>query len=194
MSGFLSQSFEEASALPRQVLADPHVKTVLQKMVTLCAEAITSNNRLFFCGNGGSCCDAMHAAEEFTGRFRKNRRALPAIAISDPAHITCVGNDFGFDYIFSRYVEAHGRPRDILVILSTSGQSTNLIKAVETAKEMGMSILSFLGKDGGKLKGCATLECIIPSYQSERIQEMHMTLLHLMIEGIERHLFPEQYA
>ena len=147
-----------------------------------------------FCGNGGSLCDAMHGAEELTGRFRKNRPPLPAIAISDPAHLTCVGNDFGYEEVFSRFVEAHGQPGDWLVVLSTSGNSPNVIKAVQAAKKQHVHTLSFLGKGGGALLGQSDLEFVIPSSTSERIQEMHMMLLHILIEGIERELFPDLYS
>lgn len=159
----------------------------------LIAAALNSEGKVLSAGNGGSLCDAMHFAEEFTGRFRSNRRALPVMALADPTHITCVGNDYGFDEIFSRGVEAFGRPGDIFVGLSTSGNSPNIIKAVEKAKENKMKVLLLLGKDGGKLAGKADIEFIIPGKTSDRIQEVHMTILHIIIEGTERMLFPENY-
>ena len=145
------------------------------------------------CGNGGSNCDALHFAEEFTGRFRKERRPLPAIAISDSSHITCVGNDYGFDYIFSKGVEAYGKAGDMFIGISTSGNSGNVIKAVEAAKNMGIKTVALLGKDGGKLKGMCDYEFIIPGETSDRIQEIHMMILHIIIEGVERIMFPENY-
>ena len=148
---------------------------------------------MLICGNGGSNCDALHFAEEFTGRFRGNRRALPAISLSDSSHITCVGNDFGFDEIFARGVEAYGREGDLFVGLSTSGNSANVIRAVEEAKKLGMTTCVLLGKDGGTLKGMCDYEFIIPGKTSDRIQEIHMMILHIIIEGVERIMFPENY-
>ena len=157
------------------------------------AEIFAKGGKALIAGNGGSNCDALHFAEEFTGRFRGNRRALPAIAISDSSHITCVGNDFGFDYIFSRGVEAYGKEGDLFIGISTSGNSANIIKAVEAAKEMGIKTMALLGKDGGKLKGMCDYEFIIPGETSDRIQEIHMMILHIIIEGVERIMFPENY-
>ena len=135
----------------------------------------------------------MHFAEEFTGRYRKNRRALPVISLSDPSHITCVGNDFGFDQIFARGVDAFGKPGDILIGISTSGNSQNIINAVNLAKERQLGTIGLLGKDGGQLKGQCDVEFIIQEKTADRIQELHMTILHIIIEGVERILFPELY-
>ena len=135
----------------------------------------------------------MHFIEEFTGRFRKERRALPAISISDPSHITCVANDYGFDYIFSKGVEAYGQEEDMFIGISTSGNSTNVIKAVEEAKNKGLTTCALLGKDGGKLKGMCDYEFIVPGKTSDRVQEIHMMILHIIIEGVERIMFPENY-
>jgi D-sedoheptulose 7-phosphate isomerase len=157
------------------------------------AQDFTAGKKLLACGNGGSACDAMHLCEEFTGQYRKHRRALPAISLTDASHITCVGNDFGFDQIFARGVEAFGQQGDWLVVLSTSGNSKNIIKAVEMAKQKGLVVVALLGKNGGKLKGQADYEFIIPALTSDRIQEVHMTILHIIIEGVERALFPENY-
>jgi len=168
-------------------------ENLTEKIARNMAAVFASGNKVLIAGNGGSNCDALHFAEEFTGRFRGNRRALPAIAISDSSHITCVGNDFGFDYIFSRGVEAYGKEGDIFIGLSTSGNSGNIIKAVEAAKERGMKTLVLLGKDGGKLKGMCDYEYIIPGATSDRIQEIHMMILHIIIEGVEKLMFPENY-
>lgn len=157
------------------------------------AKDFTDGKKLLACGNGGSACDAMHLCEEFTGQYRKHRRALPAISLTDASHITCVGNDFGFEEIFARGVEAFGQQGDWLVVLSTSGNSKNIIKAVEMAKQKGLVVVALLGKDGGKLKSQADYEFIIPAQTSDRIQEVHMTILHIIIEGVERALFPENY-
>lgn len=161
------------------------------KMVS---EAFRTGKKALSCGNGGSACDAMHFAQEFTGRFRGDRKALPVICVSDPTHITCVGNDYGFDHIFSRGVEAYGQEGDVLIALSTSGNSVNIIKAVEAAQERGMKVLTLLGKSGGKLKGKGEIEWVIPGTTSDRIQEIHMIILHTIIELVERELFPENYT
>ena len=135
----------------------------------------------------------MHFSEELTGRFRKNRRALPAIHLGDASHITCVGNDFGFDEIFSRGVEAFGSSGDVFIGLSTSGHSENVIRAFNKAKEKQLKTVLLLGKEGGKLKGLGDLEFVIPGDTADRIQEIHMMILHIAIEGCERLLFPQLY-
>ncbi len=168
-------------------------ENITEKIAVDMAAAFQAGNKVLIAGNGGSNCDSLHFAEEFTGRFRGNRRALPAIALSDSSHITCVGNDFGFDYIFSRGVEAYGKEGDFFIGLSTSGNSANVIKAVEAAKELGMKTIVLLGKDGGKLKGMCDYEFVIPGATSDRIQEIHMMILHIIIEGVEKIMFPENY-
>ena len=157
------------------------------------SQSFLDGNKILACGNGGSACDAMHLCEEFTGQYRKRRKALPAISLTDASHITCVGNDFGFEEIFSRGVEAFGKSGDWLFALSTSGNSKNIIKAVDLAKQQDMTVVTLLGKDGGQLKGQADYEFIIPAQTSDRIQEVHMTILHIIIEGVERRLFAENY-
>jgi D-sedoheptulose 7-phosphate isomerase len=157
------------------------------------ANAFQCGNKILICGNGGSACDAMHFAEEFTGRYRKDRRALPVIHLADPGHLTCVGNDYGFDEIFARSVEAFGKKDDWLIGLSTSGNSSNVVRAFEKAKALELKTLSLLGKNGGKLKGMCDHEIIIPGLTADRIQEVHMTILHVIIEGVERLLFPKNY-
>ena len=157
------------------------------------ALAYKNGKKSLIAGNGGSNCDAMHFAEEFTGRFRKDRRALPSISISDSSHITCVGNDFGFDFVFAKGVEAFGQEGDFFFGISTSGNSKNIIEAVKMAKEKKLKTVALLGKDGGKLKGVCDYEFIIPGETSDRIQEVHIIILHIIIEGVERTLFPENY-
>lgn len=168
-------------------------ESVTEKIAKEMACVFETGNKVLIAGNGGSNCDALHFAEEFTGRFRGNRRALPAIAISDSSHITCVGNDFGFEHIFSRGVEAYGKEGDFFIGLSTSGNSVNIIKAVEVAKKLGMKTVALLGKDGGKLRGLCDYEYVIPGATSDRIQEIHMMILHVIIEGVERIMFPKLY-
>ena len=189
----LLESYKIELALLENFIKEEEEKRETEKVAKELADVFTKGNKVLICGNGGSNCDALHFAEEFTGRFRGDRKALPAIAISDSSHITCVGNDYGFDYIFSRGVEAYGKEGDMFFGISTSGNSPNVIKAVEAAKKFGMKTCVLLGKDGGKLKGMCDYEFIIPGKTSDRIQEIHMMILHIIIEGVERIMFPENY-
>lgn len=168
-------------------------KAFIEKALTLVLKTFAEGGKVLICGNGGSACDAMHFAEELTGRFRKDRKALPAIALTDPSHLTCVGNDYGFEYVFSRSIEALGGPNDVLIALSTSGNSRNVQLAVEQAKGRGMRVVCLLGKSGGFLNGQGDAQFIVPSQSTERIQEIHTVILHLLVEAIERELFPENY-
>ncbi len=189
----LINSYKTEFLLLKDFIEKEEKEKTTEKIAHELAEVFQKGNKVMICGNGGSNCDAMHFAEEFTGRFRKERRALPAIAISDSSHITCVGNDYGFDHIFSKGVEAYGKQGDMFIGISTSGNSANVIKAVELAKSLGIKTVSLLGKDGGKLKGMCDYEFIIPGETSDRIQEIHMMILHIIIEGVERIMFPENY-
>lgn len=189
----LIDSYKTEYQLLKNFIEKEEKEKVTEKIAKDLASVFTNGNKVLICGNGGSNCDALHFAEEFTGRFRKERRALPAIAISDSSHITCVGNDYGFDYIFSKGVEAYGKEGDMFIGISTSGNSGNVIKAIEKAKSLGMKTVGLLGKDGGKIKGMCDYEFIIPGETSDRIQEIHMMILHIIIEGVERIMFPENY-
>lgn len=189
----LLESYKIELALLENFIKEEEERRETEKVAKELVDVFTKGNKVLICGNGGSNCDALHFAEEFTGRFRGDRKALPAIAISDSSHITCVGNDYGFDYIFSRGVEAYGKEGDMFFGISTSGNSPNVIKAVEAAKKLGMKTCVLLGKDGGKLKGMCDYEFIIPGKTSDRIQEIHMMILHIIIEGVERIMFPENY-
>ena len=154
------------------------------------AECFQRGGKLLIAGNGGSLCDAMHFAEELTGLFRSKRRALPAIALADPGHLTCTANDLGYEGVFARAIEALGKAGDIFIALTTSGNSPNLLQAVPLAKAMGLTTIAFLGKTGGKLKGTSDLEWIIEGFAfSDRIQEAHMTAIHIIIEMVEKELF-----
>jgi D-sedoheptulose 7-phosphate isomerase len=146
------------------------------------------------CGNGGSMCDSMHFVEELTGRYRKDRDPIAAMSMGDPSHITCVANDYGYEYIFSRHVDAWGRKGDVLVAISTSGNSQNVILATEAAKKKGMNVIGLLGKTGGKLKDMVDVPLIVDYPITDRIQEIHIKLIHIFIEGIERQIVPEHYA
>ncbi len=174
-------------------LKHPATLIFIEKSAQMLAKAFSEGYKILIAGNGGSLCDAAHFAEELTGNFRHYRQALPAIALTEPGHITCVANDMGFEWIFSRGIEAYGKPGDIFIGLSTSGNSLNMINAFETAKKMGLSTISFLGKGGGKLKNVSDLElCINEFSASDRIQEAHMAAIHIIIEMIEHILFPEK--
>jgi D-sedoheptulose 7-phosphate isomerase len=188
----IKQSFLDALDLAQNYFDDKLFATVTE-VSELIARQLEAGNKILTAGNGGSSCDAMHFAEELTGRYRNNRKALPAIALTDPSYLTCVANDFGFDNVFSRGVEAFGKTGDVFIGISTSGNSENIIRAIEKADELGMFTIAFLGKDGGKLKGVANYEFVVPGITSDRIQEIHMTILHIIIEGMERILFPENY-
>jgi D-sedoheptulose 7-phosphate isomerase len=173
-----------------EFLKKPESLVFIQNAARAIADCFRSGNKLLIAGNGGSLCDAMHFAEELTGIFRHKRKALPAIALSDPGHLSCMANDVGYHDVFSRAVEALGKEGDVFVALTTSGNSQNLIHAVEMAKAMGLKTISFLGKTGGKLKGVSDLEWIINGFSySDRIQEAHMTAIHIIIEMIEHELF-----
>jgi D-sedoheptulose 7-phosphate isomerase len=189
----LTRSLTEARDALDIFLADDANVGALSAMSSALSHCFLTGNKVLACGNGGSACDAIHFAEEFTGRFRKHRRALPVIPLTEAAHMTCVANDYGFDEVFARGVEAYGKPGDLLLAISTSGNSANVIRAVETAKELGMGTLLLLGKTGGRLKGSGTHELIVDSETTERVQEIHMLALHVLIESVERALFPENY-
>jgi len=156
-------------------------------------ECFESGGKVLLCGNGGSSADAMHFAEELTGRFRKDRPPLPALACTDPGHITCAANDYGFENVFSRWVQAHGRRGDVVIALSTSGKSENIARAVKSAEEAGCRTVALLGKGGGPLAGRCDFEWVAPGEHADRIQELHMLILHAIIEGVERELHPDLY-
>ena len=193
MADYIKQALEDAANTLNTFLTNPQNINVIKEATDEIVRAFNNEGKVYSCGNGGSMCDAMHFAEELTGRYRKDRRALGATAICEPGHITCVANDFGYDHIFSKYIEGHGRKGDVLVAISTSGNSGNVIKAVEMAKSKGMKVLGLLGKDGGKLKDMVDYPLIVDCPITDRIQEVHIKLIHLFIEGIERNLFPENY-
>jgi D-sedoheptulose 7-phosphate isomerase len=176
--------------LAAQLLQEPSALEFIEKASLLIADTYRKGGKILVAGNGGSLCDAMHFAEEMTGLYRHKRKALPAIALSDPGHMSCVANDIGFESVFSRAVEALGKPGDTLVLLTTSGNSTNLTLALEAAHANNLSVIAFLGKTGGKLKGLADLEWIIEGFGfSDRIQELHMAAIHIIIEMVEAELF-----
>ncbi|MCB0361597.1 MAG: D-sedoheptulose 7-phosphate isomerase [Bdellovibrionales bacterium] len=184
--------FEARDILDQFVNDSSQLEKCVQFSVWL-KETFERKGRLFTCGNGGSHCDAMHFAEEWTGRYRKNRRPLGALALGESSHITCVSNDFGFEHIFSRQLEGLGRAGDMLVGLSTSGNSLNVIRAFEIAKKNDIRTVGLLGRDGGTLKDMSDLSIVVPAKTSDRIQEMHIKIIHSVIEAVEREMFPENY-
>ena len=187
-------SFEEARATLDAFLADPAHLAAVQRFAEAAHATLQRGGLLMSCGNGGSMCDAMHFAEEWTGRFRQDRAALSAIAFSDPSHLTCIANDFGYDEVFARQVEAYGKEGDLLVAISTSGNSPNILRACDVARERGITVVGLLGKGGGKMKDLVDIPIIVPvATTSDRIQEVHIKVLHIAIEAVERELFPANY-
>ena len=184
----IKKQFEEAQLILSQFQNTENFEKIETAIEMMCT-ALKAGNKIISCGNGGSMCDAMHFAEELSGRFRNNRKGLAAVSISDPSHISCVANDFGYDFVFSRYIEAIGQSGDVLLGISTSGSSKNVILAVEEAKKKGMKTLVLTGKDGGKLAGLADLEIRAPySEFADRAQEIHIKIIHNFILGIELNL------
>lgn len=190
---FIQNSLSEAQKTLNDFISDEQNVKLIGEGIQTFVNSFQNKGRVFSCGNGGSMCDSLHFAEELTGRYRKDRAPLPATGISEAGHITCIANDFGFDYIFSRYIEAWGDTNDTLLAISTSGNSNNVIKAVEVAKSKGMKVVGLLGKDGGKLKSMVDVAIIVNSPITDRIQEVHIKCIHIFIEGIERQIFPENY-
>lgn len=188
------QSLSEAQEVLAAFLSDPHQIERCDQFSSILIEAYRRGANVFSCGNGGSHCDAMHFAEEMTGRYRDERPPLGALALGDPSHTTCVSNDYGFEFIFSRQLAGLGRTGDVLIGLSTSGNSPNVIRAFEVAKQKGIHTVALLGKGGGKLKDLADLAIVVPAQTSDRIQEVHIKLIHTVIETVERALYPENYS
>lgn len=185
----IKHSLKEAQVGLDNLLNNDTVLANLDRAATLMAETFRQNGKAMSCGNGGSMCDAIHFAEELSGRFRKNRKALAALSISDPAHITCVANDYGYDFVFSRFVEAHGRPGDCLIAISTSGTSRSVLNAVNSAKEQGVIVIGLTGREGSPLDQLADVSLCTPAGNfADRVQELHIKMLHIMIELVEHKL------
>jgi len=183
-----SELNEAAETLNNFLSDDANIHTI-QRAAVMLADSFKAGGKVLSCGNGGSHCDAMHFAEELTGRYRENRPGYPAIAISDVSHLSCVSNDFGYDHVFSRYVEAVGRPGDVLLGISTSGNSANIIKAVEAARAQGMIVITLTGKDGGKMADSADIEIRVPHFgYADRIQEIHIKVIHILMLLIEKEM------
>lgn len=196
---YIRSGLQQARDILDQFLTKDEAVQAIARAASTIVACYRQGGRVLSCGNGGSMCDAMHFAEELTGRFRRDRAALSAIAISDPSHLTCVGNDFGFDKVFSRGVEAHGRPGDVLLAISTSGTSPNVLEAARAARERGMFSISLTGRPRSLLSEIVDLDiCAVgdegSSQPTERTQELHIKVIHLIVELVDREMFPEVYA
>ena len=190
----VTNSLKEAQAGLNDLLSNEHALASIVKAADMLTNTIQNGGRIYSCGNGGSMCDAMHFAEELSGRYRLNRRGLPASSISDPSHISCVGNDYGYDQIFSRYLEAHANSKDCLLAISTSGKSPNIIKAAEYAKQQNISVITLTGKSDSPLAPFSNIEICTPAGSfADRVQELHIKIIHILIELVERSFFPENY-
>ncbi|HRE40577.1 MAG TPA: D-sedoheptulose 7-phosphate isomerase [Ignavibacteria bacterium] len=182
-------NFLEAKKILDEFLFDTENLEKISKAGKVMVNALKKGNKIISCGNGGSMCDAMHFAEELTGRFKDNRKPIAAISISDASHISCVGNDYGYEQVFSRYITAIGKPGDVLLAISTSGNSGNILKGIESAKNKKMKVVGLTGKDGGKMEGLCDVEIRAPkSKYSDRAQEIHIKVIHSLIDFIEKFL------
>ena len=191
---YIKASLEEARSSLDNLLANEQQLYNIQQAGQILIDSLANKGRIFSCGNGGSMCDAMHFAEELTGRYRKNRRGHAAVAISDPSHISCVANDFGYQYIFSRYLQSHGDVGDAFIGISTSGTSQNVIEAAHTAQQMGIKSIILSGRSNPDLEAiCDVYICTPAGHFADRVQELHIKILHIFIELIERANHPENY-
>ncbi|MBR5175266.1 MAG: SIS domain-containing protein [Bacteroidales bacterium] len=182
----IQDSLAQAHGELERFMDDPDTVPSIEKAAEVMSECLSSGGRIISCGNGGSLCDATHFAEELSGRFRNDRRPFPAMAINDPAYLTCVGNDYSFDVVFSRWIEAFGKPGDVLLAISTSGTSSNIIKAAEAAKGLGMKVVALTSKKGQTLSALSDVAIMAPDApHSDRIQEIHIKVIHILIEAIE---------
>ena len=186
MRDLIVHELREAAQVLENFLSSAEQQSAIEQAAQQMVKTIQQGGKIISCGNGGSHCDAMHFAEELSGRYRNDRRALPAIAISDVSHLSCVSNDYGFQSVFSRFIEGLGQAGDTLLAISTSGNSPNVLEAVKTARKKGMSVVALTGKDGGQLAGSADIEIRVPHHgYADRIQEVHIKVIHILIMLIE---------
>lgn len=191
----LEQNLKTATQILRAMSEDSALLSGVDQFIERATKTFASGARILACGNGGSLSQAIHFAEECTGRFRRDRAPLPALALADPSLMSCIANDFGFEYVFSRQVEAQARPGDLLLLISTSGASPNILAAARVARAMGLATVGLVGASGGPLGDLVDLSLRLPkAIEADRIQEGHLLVLHSIIEGVERGLFPENYA
>jgi D-sedoheptulose 7-phosphate isomerase len=191
---WIDNELRESAALVEWLRTQALEHRIVDRFADTIAERLRTGGRVLTCGNGGSMCDAMHCAEELSGRFRRDRPAIAAQAISDPAHLTCAANDYGFDRIFARGVEAWAGRGDVLIVFSTSGRSPNIVEAARTARARGVTVIGLLGRDGGDVLPLCDEAVVVPARDSGRIQEVHIKVVHLLIESLERRLFTEPEA
>jgi D-sedoheptulose 7-phosphate isomerase len=185
----IKEELHEAEKLLNKIINQPAMINNINHAASLMSKAVKNNGKIISCGTGGSHCDAMHFAEELTGRYRDDRPPIPAIAISDPSHISCVSNDYGFDNIFSRFIDAMGQPEDVLLGITTSGNSPNIINAVKSANKKGMTTIILSGNNGGQVSEISNINIIVPFHgYSDRIQEIHIKIIHIFILLIEQQL------
>jgi D-sedoheptulose 7-phosphate isomerase len=188
----IADHFFQAEQILHLFNSNPENFKQIEKAGKLLVNSFKKNGKVLSCGNGGSMCDAMHFAEELTGRYRENRPAIGAIAIADASHLSCVSNDYGYEHVFSRYIEGVGRKGDILLAISTSGNSKNVLLAIEAAKKIGMNVIGLTGKNGGEMASRCDVEIRAPhSEYADRAQEIHIKVIHALIDYIERHLYNE---
>jgi D-sedoheptulose 7-phosphate isomerase len=191
----IKASLTEAQSTLDAFLNDPHALQSVAQAAQLLISAFENSGRAYSCGNGGSMCDAMHFAEELTGRFRLDRPGLAAVAISDPSYMSCVANDYGYDQVFSRFIQAHGRAGDVLLAISTSGKSPSILNAVRVAREIGMHVVGLTGRPGTDLASLCEVCIEAPAGRyADRVQEMHIKIIHILLELVERALCPQNYA
>ena len=189
MSNRIKDNFLESKSVLESFINDESNFDCIVKAGDILVSSLKSGGKIISCGNGGSMCDAMHFAEELTGRFRDDRPSIAAISISDPSHLSCVGNDYGYEYVFSRFIEGLGNEGDVLLGISTSGTSKNVVKAAEVARKKGMKVIVLTGKDGGTLKDLCDVEIRAPHSQyADRAQEIHIKVIHSLIHYIEDHI------
>jgi D-sedoheptulose 7-phosphate isomerase len=184
-------ALDEAAAALARLRGDAAAIAAIEAAAAAMAATLAAGGRVFSCGNGGSMCDAMHFAEELSGRFRDDRPGFAALAISDPSHLSCVANDYGYERVFSRYIEAHGRAGDALLAISTSGSSRNVVAAAASARALSIKVIALSGRADSALGRAADIDIVTPAGRyADRVQELHIKVIHILIELVERHLVP----
>lgn len=185
----ITTELQQSATVLDNFLNEPANYLKIDEAAQVMINAVYKGGKIIACGNGGSHCVAMHFAEELTGRYRENRNPIPALSISDPGHMSCVGNEYGYDFIFSRFVDAIGQPNDVLLAVSTSGNSANVIQAAQSAKAKGMKVIALTGKNGGKLSAHADVEIRVAHFGfADRIHEIHYKIVHVLIVLLEKHV------
>ncbi len=188
-------TLQEAQSALAALLANEPMLAEVARAGRLLADSFRAGGKVYSCGNGGSMCDAMHFAEELTGRYRDDRPGYAATAIADASHLSCVGNDYGYEQVFARYVQAHGRAGDVLVAITTSGTSKNVVAAARKARELGVRVIALTGRAGTPICDLADIAIVTPGGKyADRVQELHIKVIHILIELVERELAPDNYT